>query len=336
MKKKFMGILVCLMIVTTFTTAANKPGKTQVNQQSIERGALSIDDDVPVWEVGDMWTYKIGNIDIDFGANNQTIRLNLQIDELHLEVIRVLDDSYLLAFQASINGNLAINSNLSNGPINITITLSSAPISGNIAIRKSDLGIKNISLYFDGRFIVKIIEQPFFHLPFKLPAIPIRVKVVFNSTFEPPFAILRFPLNTSMIWNLPATNISVDGTIQSIWLNILNFINKVAEALGVKLLPLEIATLLPIVDIGDAFAALNIPSVFRVPQIPSVFACNNTETVTVKAGTYTAYNISVAGGVGTCYYAPQAGNVIKMSGDFKRILPYLRNIDMELVETNYH
>lgn len=101
------------------------------------------------------------------------------------------------------------------------------------------------------------------------------------------------------------------------------------------MLPPEIASLLPVVDIGDAFVVFGIPSVFTLPDIPSAFACLNKETVTVEAGTYEAYNITVAGGVGTYYYAPQVGNVIKISGDFQGLLPYLQSIDMELIETNY-
>jgi len=45
--------------------------------------------------------------------------------------------------------------------------------------------------------------------------------------------------------------------------------------------------------------------------------------VTVEAGTFDAYNISVMKGLGHIYYAPEVGNIIKISG---------HSIDSELIK----
>ena len=74
---------------------------------------------------------------------------------------------------------------------------------------------------------------------------------------------------------------------------------------------------------------------FQIPAISNAFFCLNTENITVPAGTYEAYNITLFGGLAQCYYAPTAGNVVKITGNFEEINPDIKNINMELISTNY-
>jgi hypothetical protein len=75
--------------------------------------------------------------------------------------------------------------------------------------------------------------------------------------------------------------------------------------------------------------------VFQTPAISDAFFCLNTENITVPAGTYEAYNITLVGGLAQCFYAPTAGNVVKIAGNLEEIIPYLKGINMELLSTNY-
>ena len=335
MKAKIIGIVICIMLMTTFLTVAKNDQPLDIKYKPNETEVVSFDDDVPIWEISDIWTYRIDDIIIDFEEENQTIHINLQIDSLSLEVIDDTGDSYKLSINAEVSGTCDAYFDFGDGPVNITARLESTPVSGDISFVKSNLGMEELNVYMEGHLQVNVLEQPYIDLPFSIPEIPVPGIISLNVDFENPFAILDFPLNTTKIWNLSSTNFSVDGEIKSIWLNILNFVNKIASIFGVELLPPELAELLPIFDIGDALNALDVGNVFEIPAIPYAFACFNRSNVTVEAGTYDAYNITIVGGLASVYYAPEAGNIIRISGKLEELLPYIKDISMELIETNY-
>jgi hypothetical protein len=149
-----------------------------------------------------------------------------------------------------------------------------------------------------------------------------------------PLCILTFPLNTGIFWNLNSTNFTINGKIQSNLLNLLAFLNNIAKQFGHEFLPEKFSTLLPIIDIKEALIALGSDNVFKIPAIPFAFICYNTENIAVPAGTYEAYTTLIAGKA-QCYYAPTAGNVIKIAGNFEEIIPNVTNINMKLLSTNY-
>jgi hypothetical protein len=150
-----------------------------------------------------------------------------------------------------------------------------------------------------------------------------------------------------MVWGLPAVNVSIAGTIESIWLNIFNFINQkirlwnligpISRFLEVDEQAVQDASdmiddILPIIDIKYVLNEyLGVDNVLPLPEIPFVFYCNNTVEITVPAGTFEAYEIVVAGGLGTMYYSPEVKNIIKMEGNFDDALPFLNGIDVELI-----
>jgi hypothetical protein len=149
-----------------------------------------------------------------------------------------------------------------------------------------------------------------------------------KTTFDTPLSLLTFPLNTGTSWNLTSTNITLNGTIQSFYLNLLNFINKIAKLFGKEFLSPEISALLPIIDIKEALTTLGSGNVFPISGTPDAFSCLNTENINVPAGIYVAYNVTLFGGFAQCYYAPTAGNIVKLVGNSKVF-------NMELLSTNY-
>lgn len=335
MKGKILGIIIGLMLMFTFFATAQNVENNSIHSIKNNPYRPIFDDDVPVWEVGDQWTYRIHDIDVDFDEDNQSLQIHLEAEDLLLQVISDSGDSYGLEFTGEISGTLDADFDFGDGPVRINVTLESTPVSGDIVIEKTNLGIEEINAVIEGRVIVNVFEQPYVELPFNIPAIPIRGEIDFNINFGTSFAILDFPLNTSKIWNLSATNLTVGGEIRSIWLNIINFVNKIATLFGFELLPEEIAGLLPVIDIQEALEVLGIGNSFEIPEIPYAFACFGRDNITVEAGTFDAYNISIAGGLANCYYAPEAGNVIRIQGNLQDLLPYVTDINMELIETNY-
>jgi len=333
MKTKLIVLIICGMLMTSFFVLAKPPENMVLDKQSPTRATSSSDANVPVWEIGDYWTYKIDNISISFEEENQTINLFISIDSLPLTVTNDTGSYYTLSFSTTTSGHAKIDGDLGDGPINISITFSSVKISGDVMIEKTTLGIKSISALLKGRFIVDVIEQPYINLSLQTIPVPITMNTI--TTFGVPISMLSFPLSTSTSWNLSATNFTVNGKIHSIWLNILHFINLIAKLLGNEFLPPEIESLLPVVDIKDALITFGIGNIFQIPEIPDAFLCMNTENISVPAGNYEAYNISMAGGLAQAFYAPAAGNVVKITGNIEQIIPYIHNINMELLETNY-
>ena len=336
MKSKLMGIVIGIMLLTTFFVVA-QPSETLTTKTSPHEPTIASPSvDVPVYEVGDQWVYKVDNVSFEYAQGTQSIQLFLSTPQLPLEVTSTLGDYYTLSYGTKMNGSININSNRGNGPVNISITFKSADISGDLSVKKSDLSLKDISLSLDKqRCTFNIIQQPYLPLPNFLKKIPTKLTLNLETNCSPPITLLNFPLNTETFWNLSATNFSLDGKIQNFWFNVLNFINKVAAILGIDLFPPEIGALLPTIDIGTALTTFIGGNVFQIPAFPAAFVCLNTENITVPAGTYNAYNVTLGGGAGRYYYAPAAGKIIKLTGDLTDIIPYIHYVNLELLSTNF-
>jgi hypothetical protein len=210
--------------------------------------------------------------------------------------------------------------------MNLTFSFSNLKLSGDVKIEKSTLGIKELSVAFNREKFMLEIEQSYFTLPSFLQKISTKLTMSMTGTFTTPLSLLTFPLSTGISWDLASTNVTINGKIQSVWLYLLNFMNKIAKLFGKEFLPPEISTLLPVIHIEDEF---------KFPANDSTFFCLSTENITVPAGTYNAYTISFLEGKAQCYYAPTAGNVIKITGNLEKIIHGLTNFNMELLSTNY-
>jgi hypothetical protein len=333
MKTKIIATLLCGMLLTTSLVLAI-PSENKLRTDTETRQVSPVSADVPVWHMGNTWTYKVDNISVNFQENNQTIFLTMSIDQLPLTVSSDSGDSYTLSFSTKASGHGIIDVITDQGRLNMQINFNNAAIQGSVIIEKTELGIQSVAATLHGTFHLTIIQwpgggqPPFSHLP-----IPVTMNVTLGSSS--PIAFLSFPMEVGAVWNLSAADLTVNGEIHSIWLNIIHFINMIMGLFGQNFLPPEIEVLLPVVNIKDALAAFGIGNVFSVPEVPGIFSCENITTVTVPAGTYQAYDISIAQGVGSVFYAPTAGNIIKLKGNFHDLIPYIQDLNMELISTTY-
>jgi len=327
-----IGFLIGVMLITTLIVVAQPPQITTNDTSTNKPLSASNAEDAPQWDVGNQWTYKVDNISIVMNQTGKVSYLYLSIAKLPLIVSAVDSTSYTLDVETSISGNTRIDTDLGNGPLNVSITFNDLEITGSIIINKSTLGIKAFSATLNGRFWVDIIEQQF--LPFSLPVLPVKMTMDLSSDFTSPFALLSFPLNTTMAWNASATNLTLNGEIRSPWFYFILFINNIAKLAGNELLPPEIAALLPVVKIQEALTTLGTGNLFQIPMIPYAFYCLNTEPVTVPAGIYDAYNITILNGTARCFYAPTAKNVVKLTGNIQDFIPSITNINMELLSVD--
>ena len=329
MNRKIIGIFICLILLTSTCTLI-APAEQQIRKSISKQPLPTSQEDVPVWDIGNQWTYSIDDIDLHFNSTSGIIDMHLTMDQLPLTVDSMDETTYTLGFTTAISGNAYVNMDLGDGPIDLTITFSNLKLQGDMSFEKTTLGITGLTGVFDGRFWVKINEQPYLPIPW-LPTFPVKLKVSdFTSQFSTSLTPLMFPLNDSMLWNLSSTNVSVDGIAQSPWFYLALLINTFYPVL-----PPELAALLPIIDIQDALNTIGIPTPLTLPMIEGAFYCLNTEPVTVPAGTYNAYNITIFDGMAHCYYAPDVGNIIKLTGNLEELIPFITNINMELLSTTY-
>jgi len=344
MKSKIFGTLVCIMLVTTcLTVTMHSEGIKLVENKNQEQmifeqpSTCLVDVDVPVWNVGDTWTYKVDEVNFGFVENNQSIYLNLKIDELPLEVVDDAGDSYTVSFSAELIGGYAVDINLEGLPISFSGDLTNTTIEGNIFFRKSDLGIEKINVNIVGPLMRRFLDKPC-------------TTIDLNADFDVPYTIIDFPLNTSKVWDLPATNVTLEGTIDSIWL----FFAKIMFFIADRILPpdvyLELRGILseifenvtfinPIIDVAEVLDLIFGTHTFQIPGTYwGAMSCFNLSSVTVPAGTYLAYNISANAPegetVGNIYYNSTVGNIVKIVGHFNNMFTYIDDIAMELIETN--
>lgn len=330
MKKKGIGIFVCLMLLISVFPLAAPAAKKAQDRGSQQPLTTTSQEDVPIWEIGDQWIYQIDDVNVYFNSTAGIIDAHLIMDELPLQVSTLNETTYTLDFETTISGSAQTDMNFGDGPVNVTITFSNLQLSGDMVFEKSTLGIKTLNGAFTGRFWVKINQQPYLPLPW-LPTLPVKLAVSnFVSDFSTAVTPLMFPLNESMFWNFTSTNLSLNGEVRSPWFSIILLINTFYPILSE-----EIAALLPIVNIQEAFATIGIPTPIQIPMIEGAFYCLNTEPVTVPAGTFTAYNITILDGMASCFYAPDAGNIIKLTGNIQQIIPFITNINLELKSTTY-
>lgn len=351
MKYKILSIIICIMLLTTFFAVAKNNDHIEHKELKEETLPLIFDDDLPIWETGDSWTYNIDNVEFAIDDENLsedfTLIFNLQIGEFTIEVADDSGDFYTTEIlETALTGDYILNLDLGDGPIIITGDFEDTILTGIIEVNKADLGIAEFDIMIDGRLTVNVEEQPYIERSV-FPKIPIPATITLQIGMDPPLALLNFPMEAPSAWGLPALTASIGGTIESVWLNIFNFINEkirkwgiiglISNLMGVSEAEFQavsdmIDDILPVIDIEYVLSEyMGVNNSFTTPELPILFFCNNTVDLTVPAGTfYDVYKIVILGGLGTLYYSPDAENIIKMEGNFNDVIPFINNIDIEL------
>lgn len=170
MQKKIIGIVICMLVFATTLPVVGIMNKA-IKTTSYET------DDVPVWEVGDSWTYEIERTvrSDPNGTMNAT-----GTGDLVLTVVDDTGDYYTLegiANHISMIGNI--------GKIGIKSSRIAKTIV-DLVVRKSDLAISSHNIVSKGIIFMKLGPIP---IPF-----PIQMGDYRNSKFTPDRPTLPFPL----------------------------------------------------------------------------------------------------------------------------------------------
>jgi len=176
MRKKIVGIFVCMLMIATMAipiSAMNKVGK-------IENKSISIISDVPTWKVGDSWTYntRIYNA----ASENVTDGMVVEVTgELTLEVVDDTGDIYTLkGLMKPIHGIVDLPGNIDLKISRMSSYKSILEIQkSNLSIVKHEHTMKGICL-----FTLGLITLP----------IPIQMQAYTTTEFKPMWEVLPFPL----------------------------------------------------------------------------------------------------------------------------------------------
>jgi len=131
----------------------------------------------------------------------------------------------------------------------------------------------------------------------KLEPLPLSLPIPFMVSAEVdlsnPYTILELPFTTGILKYYPSTEITVELTI------------------------------------GGIFGLIKIPFTIEEELPPIAYRCQGVHEVTVQEGTYDAYQLTALGL--NYYFAPEAGQIIKIEGDFGGMF----SLAAELIEKQY-
>jgi len=250
------------------------------------------EEDPPIWKVGDSWTYTIHKLVVNKIEDDHKIYLNGSIDDFVCTVVETNGSIYKVDFNGKINGFYECYIKPKKIPFYAK---------GNL---KNSTSTFNGSIFFnkENLEIVDISAQIKGRTYVKIYPLPIYLnlpfKVVIENFLSRKIPILEFPLEVGNYWNFPK-------------MKTITYLNA-SGPFGLIKIPVKVSKIYPF--------------------IPSAFHCSSKKIITVEAGTFNTYQISV-GFFGISknkyYYSPDIGNIVKMDIDTNAT-----TIIMELKDTN--
>lgn len=266
MKDKIIGIILCMLLVSGLTVTAQT-----INQPSEQ--TTSMDDDVPIWNVGDSWTYTVTDFTVDYDQGGQKIFVDGTIDDFIWTVESTAGSTYQVEFTGKINCQYDIILSSSTGTLHVTGTMKNTltSFSGTIVFTKSDLQIRDVSGEIKGITFGKIAPLPF--------ALPLPFKMTVDGDLSQDFPLFDFPLSVPKFWNLP----NIEATMR-----------------------IRVGGLFGLISIPMTFYV-------EYPYTILAFYCKDQRDISVEAGVFNAYEIeSTFFDLFEYYYAPAVGNLIKI------------------------
>jgi hypothetical protein len=265
MKIKIIGIIFCTLIMIHMSVMATSIPKNQ--------NSITLNDDVPTWNVGDSWTYTINNFAIHYNVSGQKMFMDGYIDDFNLNVADTSGTNYKVDFTGKLTGAYDIYFSTTSLTLDVegTFKPTLTRFKGSIFFSKSDLEIEDITGEIMGITMAKISPLPI--------SLPIPFKLSLDGDFTTKLPIFDFPLHGLKIWALPEIDIIMKAQFGGIF--------------GLINIPVTFQT--------------------HYSWTPLAFWCWSMESITVEAGTFDAWRISsIIGDYFEYYYAPSIGNVVKV------------------------
>jgi hypothetical protein len=284
MKEKIVALVVLMLVATTVASATNTINlntKTQPKSCSV---------DVPVWKVGDSWTYKLHGYTYTYSSNGSLYSTYLMNSTETLTVTSVSSDNYTLQVT-----NTNISGKFFYGPYKFIFTKFMKNTVTDYLL-KTNLGEVSYKNIFKG-LIIWLIGK----LNFPLPA---QLSVSSLTHNNQPDIVMPFPLVAGTNGTIPNFH-SVWSQKCTLYWGLMTVYNMSGQG-----------------DMGIR------PYTVKM------------ENITVPAGTYNAYNVTVRSGPfdkWRSYYVPELGYCAKQYVYLKwgsTTKPY-ESYEIDLISTTY-
>jgi len=189
MKKNLITVIILsLVLVISLNGFASAD---DVKQNIIQKNISTLDETagVPTWNLGDNWTYN-GYLRQDFGPLD-LFNLKLSLEDLTFTVENNVGESYQLSFEGFIKLGIGVGEGL--------ITISYGDIFGDLEVDKTEIGIMDFNIDFDG------FGKLFL---FKLP-----IGLILDTSCDKPLSPFEFPFTVGDSWNSTAIDFFYEITI---------------------------------------------------------------------------------------------------------------------------
>jgi hypothetical protein len=264
-KKTIVIFLVSMLVIPSIIVSGeqinNKKDTTNVPQA-----------DVPIWGIGDSWTYTINSFWVNYSNGGQKILMTGRIDDLKWVVSDITDTNYVVTVTGTVSANYNVETPVGNIilKLNGIVDPSVNTIRGTIIFNKANLHVVDVEATLLG-----ISSVGFYELPISIP-LPIRISA--DGALSVPFPLFDFPLHVLKFWNLPEIDLNAA----------LNF----GGIFGLIKIPMNVNR--------------------HYGFTPLAFTCWILANIDVGAGNFDAWYItSLIGGFYEYYYAPSVENIIK-------------------------
>jgi len=269
MKIKTFGIIVFMLLLTSAISAV---GQTTIEKKQ-KMGQTLLDDDVPVWNVGDSWTYTIDDFTFDYEEGGQKLFFDGNIDDFTWTVADTSGTTYIVDFTAELSCDFEVFLSSSSTSFYVTGNIKNTltRVTGTLTFTKSNLQLQGMSAQIMGIVSAKISPLPI--------ALPIPFKATMNVDLSTEFPLFDFPLYSNKFWTLPDMDIVVSIHAGGIF--------------GLISIPITFTT--------------------HYSWMPLAFHCKDKQDISVEAGTFDAWEIeSTFFDLFRYYYAPEVGNIVKI------------------------
>jgi hypothetical protein len=150
--------------------------------------------DLPIWEIGDSWTYELT---IDGGIDGKMELDEVEFLDLTFEVKEILADEYKLDVSADIYGDVEFETDL----ITLSGYLQSTDLQATLYISKASLALDSVENFnIDG--YVK---------PNRLPRVHFEMQGAVETSYDN--STLDFPIILDENWTVPEAELSIDASV---------------------------------------------------------------------------------------------------------------------------
>jgi len=195
MKNKI--IVVSIFLALLITTVSTSGLKIQNNYQNENLNVNMNDDDdadLPIWNVGDSWTYECV---INGGLEGFINLNNLKFSNMEFTVNEVQNDFYKMDMSADISGSVTVDIG-----VKISGSLRSTTIEGDVYVNKSSLSVEKVENLVMSGYIKPGIG----------PQIGFDVNGFATITYGK--TLLEFPINRGDVWLVEDISVNVNASVE--------------------------------------------------------------------------------------------------------------------------